>query len=77
MPKPPVKSVLVRFRSYPKELAAWRRLARAEAMNLSTWIRDSLNARLDEPNPIESTRGRRGARLDPAIAIKAFGSDDT
>lgn len=49
MPKPPVKSVMVRFRAFPKELAAWRRLSRADAMTLSTWIRDSLNARLDEP----------------------------
>jgi len=50
MPKPPVKSVIVRFRAFPKERAAWRRLARADAMGLSTWIRDSLNARRDEPS---------------------------
>lgn len=48
MPKPPVRSVFPRIRVYPKELAAWKRCARAEAMTLSTWIRDSLNARLDE-----------------------------
>jgi hypothetical protein len=51
MPKPPIRAVSTRFRSYPKELAAWKRRARAEAMTLSTWIRDSLNARLDEPLP--------------------------
>jgi len=50
MPKPRIKSVVVRFRAYPKELAAWRRLSQADAMTLSTWIRDSLNARLDEPD---------------------------
>jgi len=50
MPRPPVKSVVVRFRAFPKELAAWKRLSRADAMTLSTWIRDSLNARLDEPD---------------------------
>ena len=51
MPKPPVKSVTVRFRAFPKELAAWKRLSRADSMTLSNWIRDSLNARLDEPSP--------------------------
>lgn len=49
MPRPPVKSVVVKVRAYPKELAAWKKLARSDAMTLSMWIRDSLNARLDEP----------------------------
>lgn len=49
MPKPPVKSVVVKLRAYPKEVAAWKRLARTDAMTLSMWIRDSLNMRLDEP----------------------------
>jgi hypothetical protein len=44
---------MVRFRAFPKELAAWKRLSRADAMTLSTWIRDSLNARLDEPELVE------------------------
>ena len=60
MPKPPVKSVMVRFRAFPKELAAWKRLSRADAMTLSNWIRDSLNARLDEaPAPPATGRDRR------------------
>lgn len=70
MPKPPVKSVMVRFRAFPKELAAWRRLSRADAMTLSTWIRDSLNARLDEsaapfmegPERSRASRGGRASR---------------
>lgn len=57
MPKPPVKSVTVRFRAFPKELAGWKRLARGDAMTLSTWIRDSLNARFDEPVPQRDARG--------------------
>lgn len=63
MPKPPVKSIVVRFRAYPKELAAWKRLSRADAATLSTWIRDSLNMRLDEPPPPPDRlpRSRRGA----------------
>jgi len=61
MPKPPVKSVTVRFRAFPKELAAWKRFSRAEAMTLSNWIRDSLNARLDEaPTQSAPRRERRG-----------------
>lgn len=48
MPKPPVKSVIMRCRAYPKELAAWKRLASASSMTLSMWIRDKLNAQLDE-----------------------------
>ena len=59
MPKPPVKSVMVRFRSFPKELAAWKRLSRADAMTLSNWIRDSLNARLDEASAQSATRRER------------------
>lgn len=60
MPRPPVKSVTVRFRAFPKELAGWKRLARVDAMTLSTWIRDSLNARLDEPSPkVGSRAGHR------------------
>ena len=34
----------MRFRAFPKELAEWRRLSRADAKRLSTWIRDGLNA---------------------------------
>lgn len=56
MPKPPVKSVTVRFRAFPKELAGWKRLARGDAMTLSTWIRDNLNARFDEPSPKAASR---------------------
>jgi hypothetical protein len=59
MPKPPVKSVLVRFRAYPKELAGWKRLSRANAMTLSTWIRDNLNAQFDEPYESPAVRARR------------------
>jgi hypothetical protein len=47
---------MVRFRALPKEIAGWRRLSRANAMTLSTWIRDSLNARFDEK---KKTAGRR------------------
>lgn len=43
MPRPPVKSVMVRFRAFPKELAAWKKLSRADAKTLSNWIRDRLN----------------------------------
>ena len=50
MPKPPVKSVMVRFRAFPKELAGWKRLSRKDAMTLSTWIRDRLNMAFDEPS---------------------------
>ena len=61
MPKPPTRSVLVRFRAFPKELAAWKRLSRMDAMTLSLWIRDSLNMRLDEPPPDPRPSRRRGA----------------
>ena len=44
MPRPPVKSVTVRFRAFPKELAAWKRFARANATTLSNLMRDSMNA---------------------------------
>jgi len=54
MPKLPVKSVTVRFRAYPKELAAWKRFAREDSQTLSTWLRDMANARLDE-RPVRST----------------------
>jgi hypothetical protein len=62
MPKPPVKSVTVRFRAFPNELAAWKRLSRAKAMTLSTWIRNGLNARRDEApiKPATSDARRRG-----------------
>jgi hypothetical protein len=60
MPKPPVKSILARFRAHPKEFAAWKRRARADAMTLSTWIRDSLNARLDEAPGQDEPRRRHG-----------------
>jgi hypothetical protein len=60
MPKPPVKSVMVRFRAGPKELAAWKRLSRADAMTLSNWIRDSLNARRDESSTQLATGRDRG-----------------
>jgi hypothetical protein len=56
MPKPPVKSVIARFRAYPKELAGWKRLAYAEGLTLSTWIRDKLNAQFDE---LPAARARR------------------
>lgn len=71
MPKPPVKSVLVRLRAYPKELAAWKRLARADASTLSTWIRDSLNMRLDD-SAARSVPRRDGmaSSSDPVIAAQ-------
>ena len=59
MPKPPVKSVMVRFRSFPKELAAWKRLSRADGMTLSNWIRDNLNARLDEAPALSAASPER------------------
>ena len=66
MPKPPVKSVTVRFRAFPKELAGWKRLSRADSMTLSTWIRDRLNMAFDEPSPFAAssrptTKRSRGA----------------
>jgi hypothetical protein len=48
MPKPPVKSVVVRFRALPKELAAWRGRSRASALTLSRWIRNRLNVQHDK-----------------------------
>jgi hypothetical protein len=42
---------MVRIRALPNELAVWKRLARKDAMTLSTWIRDHLNAVQDEPSP--------------------------
>lgn len=59
MPKPPVKSALVRVRAYPKELAAWKRRAREDAMTLSTWIRDKLNMTSDEA-PVRPPANRDG-----------------
>jgi hypothetical protein len=44
MPKPPVKAVTVRFRALQKDLVTWKRLATADAMTLSTWIRNRLHA---------------------------------
>lgn len=60
MPRPPVKSVVVRFRAFPKELAAWKRLSKADAMTLSAWIRDRLNMQLDErASSLDGPRRRR------------------
>lgn len=56
MPKPPVRSVLVRIRAYPKELAGWKKLSRKNAMTLSTWARDRLNMAFDEPDVIEAVQ---------------------
>ena len=42
--EPSVRSALARLRVYPKELAAWKRCARADALTLSTWVRDGLHA---------------------------------
>lgn len=59
MPKPPVRSVDVRLRVYPKERAEWKRLARADAMTLSTWIRHRLNMPRDASDRgNENPRGR-------------------
>ena len=59
MPKPPVKSASMRVRVYPEELVAWRRLARADAMTLSTWIRVNLNVLCKRPKKLAA--GRRVA----------------
>lgn len=62
MAKPPIKSVTVRFRAFPKELAGWKRLSRADAMTLSTWIRDRLNMAFDEPSPFAEPSGAKRSR---------------
>ena len=63
MPKPPVKSIIVRFRAIPKELKGWKRLSRRDAMTLSTWIRDRLNMAFDEPeSPFLAGPRRRSGR---------------
>jgi hypothetical protein len=49
MPKPPVRSVLLRVRVFPKELVGWKQMARRDAMTLATWVRDRLNMAFDEP----------------------------
>lgn len=44
MPKGEAKAIVLQSRVQPAEKAAYQRAARAEGKDLSTWVRDKLNA---------------------------------
>lgn len=49
LPKGEAKAIVLQSRVQPAEKAAYQRAAKAEGKDLSTWVREVLNAKIDRP----------------------------